>query len=342
MDIVFLKENILKSQNIPAILEYIGCHSIEFHKGSTDDFYTCANKNGDNKNAITVYCNTALKCVNYTRELNPKKESHDLIDLVMFNQEINFFLAVKLICDIIGLNYYNLENEEDKPESLKILQLIDKMSADNDEYVEDVNTEPKPEYILGYYKNMVNDLFYNDGISYYTQQVFEIGYDDETDMITIPIRDELGNLVGVKARTCDETVTRNKYTYLIRCPRGKILYNLFRSYESIIENGYVIVVESEKACMQLFDMGVYNTVALSGSKLTAIQRQKLMKLHTDIVFALDKDITKEKIQDMANKFPFGYKIYAIIDNKDILSEKESPSDNKEKWKKLWQECMIEL
>ena len=325
------------------ILEYIGCHSIEFHQGNTDDFYTCANKNGDNQNAITVYCNTGLKCINYTRELNPKKESHDLIDLVMFNQEINFFHAIKLICDIVGVNYYKLENDNsDKPESIKILELIDKMSADNDEYMDDVIVEPKPEHVLNYYKNMVNDLFYNDGISYYTQQIFEIGYDDETDMITIPIRDELGNLVGVKARTCNETVIKNKYTYLIRCPRGKILYNLFRSCESIIENGYVIVVESEKACMQLFDMGIYNTVAISGSKLTMAQKQKLINLHVDIVFALDKDVEKEKIEDMANKFPLGYRIYALIDEKGILKEKESPSDSAEKWKRMWQECMIQL
>ena len=67
-------------------------------------------------------------------------------------------------------------------------------------------------------------------------------------------------------------------------------------------------MESEKACMQLYDMGIYNTVALSGSKLTAVQRQKLMNLHVDIVFALDKDVTKDKLQSMANKFPLGYKI----------------------------------
>ena len=339
-----LKRTILEKDEIQNVLQQIGCHSIEFHSGNPDNFYTCANKDGDNTSAITVYCNENLKTINYTRELNNNKESHDLIDLVMFNQNISFFKAIKFLCDIVDLNYYSVENEDDVPESIKMVWLVDSMCNNDDEYVENTTIEPKPERYLKYYRKVVNDIFFNDGISYLTQLEFEIGYDDERDMITIPIRDELGNLVGVKARTCDLSVKSNKYTYLIRCPRGKVLYNLFRSYDDIISKGFVIVVESEKACMQLYDMGIYNTVALSGSKLTAVQRQKLMNLHVDIVFALDKDVTKDKLQAMANKFPLGYNISALIDAEvnGILEEKESPSDNPEKWNKLWTECRVEL
>lgn len=343
MDIGHLKRTILEKDEVPNILQHIGCHDIEFHSGSPDDFYTCANKDGDNKSAITLYLNSNLKCINYTRELNVKKDSHDIIDLVMFNENISFFQAIKLLCDLVDINYYGIENEEDVPESIKMVWLVDSMSLGNeDEYIEDTTIEPKPEHYLDYYRKVVNDIFLRDNISFMTQIEFDIRYDDERDMIIIPIRDELGNLVGVKARTCDESVKTNKYTYLIRCPRGKILYNLYRSYDSIMELGFVIVVESEKACMQLYDMGIYNTVALSGSKVTAVQRQKLMNLHVDIVFALDKDIEKEKLQAIANKFPLGYKISALIDDKDILDEKESPTDDPFKWEELWDTCKVDL
>lgn len=337
-----LKRTILEKNEVPNVLQQIGCHSIEFHSGSPDDFYTCANKDGDNSSAITVYLNDGLKTINYTRELNAKKESHDLIDLVMFNMNISFFQAIKFLCDIIDVDYYSVENEDDVPESIKIVWLVDSMCNGEDEYIEDTTIEPKPERYLEYYRPVVNDVFLEDGISYKTQKIFEIGYDDERDMITIPIRDELGNLVGVKGRVCDKNVVQNKYTYLIRCPRGKVLYNLFRSYNSIIEKGFVIVVESEKSCMQLYDMGIYNTVAISGSKLTTVQKQKLMNLHVDIVFALDKDVTKDRLQTMANKFPLGYKISAIIDTEDILDEKESPSDDSMKWEDLWDSCLVSL
>lgn len=343
MDISLLKKSIVREDKIPDILERIGCHSVEFHSGTTDDYYTCGNKDGDNPSAITVYCNNSLKCINYTRELNAKKNDHDIIDLVMFNEKISFFEAIKLLCDVTGMNYYGLENDVDLPESLKMMKLINDMSIDNeDEYVEDTIVEPKSEFILNYYAKAFNDLFKEDGVSYKTQALFEMGFDDETNLITIPIRDELGNLVGVKGRQFDRETTGSKYTYLIRCPRGKILYNLFRSYDEIVSAGYVIVVESEKACMQLYDMGIFNVVALSGSKLTAVQRQKLMNLHVDIVLALDKDIPLEKLQNMANKFPLGYKISAIVDNKGILNEKESPTDDPFKWDELWETCRVEL
>lgn len=342
MDIALLKRTILERNDVPTVLEKIGCHSIEFHSGNPDNFYTCANKDGDNTSAITVYCNENLKTINYTRELNAKKDSHDLIDLVMFAENLTFFQAIKFLCDIAEIDYYSVENEEDVPESIKMVWLVNDMCINEDEYVENTTIMPRPERYLEYYRPVLNDIFLRDNISYQTQVVFEIGYDDERDMITIPIRDELGNLVGVKARTCDERVTQNKYTYLIRCPRGKILYNLFRSYEEIAEKGFVIVVESEKACMQLYDMGIKNTVALSGSKLTNAQRQKLMNLHVDIVFALDKDVPRDKLQAMANKFPLGYKISALIDTMDILDEKESPSDDPDKWEELWWGCMESL
>lgn len=342
MDISYLKNSILQSNKIEIILKKIGCHHIQFHASSSDSYYTCANKDGDNPTAIVVYVNSNIKCINHTRNINSKKDSYDIIDLVMFNEKISFFKALKLLCDITGIDYYSMENDEEIPESIKLVKMISEItSKNNNEYYDDVKLQPKSEKILTYYHKTVNDMFKNDGISYKTQLRFEVGYDCEENLITIPIRDEIGVLVGVKARVPVKE-SLQKYTYLIRCPRGKVLYNLFRSYECIIEKGFVIVVESEKAVMQLYDMGIENVVALSGSKLTTAQRQKLTNLHVDIIFALDKDIKKEDIEFMANKFPLGYNLYAIIDTGNILDEKESPSDNQEKWQILFHNYMVKL
>lgn len=344
MDVNRLKNTILESNKIEAVLEDIGCHNIQFHHGTSDNYYTCANKDGDNPTAITVYICPSLKTINYTRVLNAKKEEHDLLDLIMFNKKITFFECLKYLCDMCGMDYYGMENDDDLPESVKLTRLILGLASSHseDEYVEDTRITPKSEKILNYYFPYVNDLFLNDGISYETQLIFEVGYDPESNMITIPIRDELGNLVGVKGRHLDKTVMKNKYTYLIATPRGKILYNLFRSYESIQKASYVIVVESEKGCMQLFDIGYTNVVSLSGSKLTAVQRQKLVNLNVDIILALDKDISEEKLQIMADKFPIGVNVYAIIDKNNLLDEKESPCDNPVKWEKLFKNNIYKL
>lgn len=346
MDVARLKNTILEMNAVRPILEKIGCGNIRLHQGAEDDYYTCSNKDGNNPSAITVYLTPTLKTINYTRELNPKKQDHDIIDLIMFNEKISFFMALKLMCDVANINYYGMENDDDLPESIKLTQYILSIcGSSDDEYEEDKNEkiEEKPEYIINrYYTPSVHDMFADDGISYQTQVEFEIGYDSETDSITIPIRDELGNLVGIKARRKQNNLRKNKYVYLIGCPRGKILYNLYRAYNNIQEEGFVIVVESEKAVMQLYDIGVYNVIALSGSKLTSNQKQKLIDLRVEIVFALDKDISRERLVEIGNRFPSGISVYAVYDKDNLLDEKQSPTDDITKWEKLISEYVIKL
>ena len=61
MEIAQLKEYILENNFIETILRDIGCHSIVHKNG----MYQCANKDGDNKHAITVYENENLTTLNY-------------------------------------------------------------------------------------------------------------------------------------------------------------------------------------------------------------------------------------------------------------------------------------
>ena len=67
-----------------------------------------------------------------------------------------------------------------------------------------------------------------------------------------------------------------------------------------------------------------------------------MNLHIDIVFALDKDVTRDKLQAMANKFPLDDKISVVIDDKNFLSKKEILSNDPDKWEQLWAKCRVVL
>ena len=64
----------------------------------------------------------------------------------------------------------------------------------------DVPLKPIPEKVLSYYLPYGNIMFEDDGISLKTQMEWEIGFDCMSNAITIPLRDELGNLIAVKAR----------------------------------------------------------------------------------------------------------------------------------------------
>ena len=145
MDIAAMKEYILENNYAPVILEKLGCHHIR-DKG---DYISCANKDGDNQSAVTLYLNTNLTVVNYTRTLNTTKKSHDIFDLAEFYLHINFFEAVKQLCDWCDLDYYKDWNE-DLPESLRLTKML--LELDNTINIEDDDAplKPIPEHILSY------------------------------------------------------------------------------------------------------------------------------------------------------------------------------------------------
>ncbi len=331
MDISAMKEYILENDYVPVILEQLGCHHIK-DKG---DYISCGNPDGDNNGACVVYLDTNLTVVNYTRTLNAAKKSHDIFDLAEFYLKINFFEALKKLCDWCDLDYYKDWNE-DLPESLRITKMLMELNNSVDTEEDNSPLKPIPEHILSYYYPYVNDMFAKDHISYRTQRLFEIGYDDQTNRITIPIRDELNNLVGVKGRLFKEQLDEDdlKYLYIEPCNRSKILYGLNLAYPYIMQKKCVYVCESEKGVMQLFDMGIYNAVATGGKRVSQAQIDMLSRLCVDIIFCFDADVEQSEIEELADRFIESINIYALIDKDNILDEKESPTDNPDKFKIL--------
>ena len=331
MDVVQLKSYILEESRVDEILQSIGCHHIHYHSSG---YWTCANKDGDNKQAIVVWNNEYLPCVNYTRQMVSNGRKTDLIDLVCYANNQSFPEALQFICGILGIEYYHDFNS-DMPESLQITDLILKMNQHN---VYDLDTPLKPisKKILTYYKNRVNDLFLKDNISYQTQQDFQIGYDDTTNRITIPIFSEIGDLVGVKGRLFKEKLSTDdlKYIYLEPCQRSKVIYGLNKTMPYIKRAGRIYVPEAEKGVMQLWEYGDRNSGATGGKELSQQQIELLTRLGVDIVFVQDKDVKKSEIEKLASHFVDQIPIYCIYDSNNILNEKESPTDHPEKWEYL--------
>ena len=330
MDIISLKKYILDNNYIQLILESLNCHHIKHKNG----FYQCANPDGDNVTAICVYENEYLYTINYTRNLPAKNRNSDLIDLVCFINNTDFPEGIKYICEQIGISYYH-DFYENVPKSFKILEMLNKMSssADNED---DEPLKPIDKSILNYYKPFVNDMFADDGISYETQKDFDIGYDEFSNRITIPIYSEIGDLVGVKGRLFKDKLDDGemKYIYLEPVAKGKVLYGLNKTLPYIKNANRVYVFEAEKSVAQSWSRNVRNCVATGGAKLSDIQIAMLVRLGVDIVLCMDKDIDKEKMEALAERFPDTIPLYYMFDEDNILDEKESPSDNYEKWEHL--------
>ena len=253
MDIEILKEHILENNFIPTILEELGCHHIR----KKDGYFQCANPDGDNTTAVCVYENTNLTTINYTRDISNGKNIHtDLISLVEFYKNESFPYAVKWICDVLDIDYYS-NLDEDLPKSLQLTKMLVEMQSVDTDTETEKPLKPIPEKILSYFEPYVNDMFCEDGVGYDTQVEFEIGYDEFTNRITIPIRDDLGNLVGVKARYFYRQVPEDeqKFMYIEKCARSQILYGLYKTINFIKKAQRVFVVEAEKGVQQLYDKG---------------------------------------------------------------------------------------
>jgi DNA primase len=175
-------------------------------------------------------------------------------------------------------------------------------------------------------------MFEDDGISLTIQKEFEVSYCPCTNYLAIPIRDSLGALVGVKGRYFGEPdELHSKYTYLEKCNKSKILYGYWQNKDYIKNNKFVYVVESEKAVQQLATIGVRSCVSTGGKTISKYQVEEITRTGCTPIFAYDQDVQEDELREIAAMFMDGITVYAIIDNDNILSEKESPSDNSEKW-----------
>ena len=341
MDIRELKEEILQRELISDILSEIGCH----HITDRGEYFSCGNRDGDNPRAIVVYKNEYIGCTNYTRQITKNGRAADIFDLIAYAEECLFAEAMKFVCNLAGLDYYG--ESQELPESLQILKLLKSMSIGEDDE-DDSSVKPISEKVLDYYIDAGNVLFLDDGISLETQKEWEIKFDPQTNSICIPIRDELGNLIAVKARRFKYTPNtpldqrrfsdelgedESKYFFLEPGAKSQVLYGLYKNAKAIQQQGIVYVGESEKFTLQLYEMGYYG-VSTGGSKVSRRQVEMLTRLGVKICFCFDKDISEEDLCNIAEGFMDGVPVYAIIDRDNVLNAKQSPSDDICKWNYL--------
>jgi DNA primase len=330
-----IQEYIIINDKLEYILQELGCHHIKAHDNNR--YLTCAFPNGDNKKGMSILTES-LVIDSYTRNIKDKYGHSNLFTLVCFIKDLYFPFALKWLCEVLGLDFYQ-EEQEEIPQSLQLTRMLLDMSEGIDCTDEKEYIKPISEQILTYYYPYLSKLFKKDGISYSTQKEFEVGYDLSTNRFTIPIRDELSTLVGVKGRYVlkDCPSGEDKYIYLEPCAKSKLLYGLYKTISYIREAGFVIVVESEKNVMLLWEYGIRNVVAIGGHILSKVQVEKITRLGiNEVVLCYDEDVNrlengkidKKRYMEEAKLFIPQITVSAMVDiNGDILNKKQSPSDD---------------
>lgn len=113
-------------------------------------------------------------------------------------------------------------------------------------------------------------------------ELFDIGYDRESDCITFPVRDASGRALFVARRS----VKDKWYSY----PRGaeKPLYGLYEAYREYPNDTEVYITESMINCLTLWNYGI-PAIALNGTgSKEQYERLKNIKYRT-LVLCLDPD-----------------------------------------------------
>lgn len=150
--------------------------------------------------------------------------------------------------------------------------------------------------ILNCYVNCGNTKFLADNISLLSQKFFDIRYDIESQGIVIPIRNQFGQLMGVKERfNYDVADGEMKYFYAVPCSMSQTLFGYSQNYEFLVDNT-IYIFEAEKSCMQCFSYGIRNCVSLGSGSISIQQVKMLLELNPKkIIFLHDVGYGLENI-----------------------------------------------
>ena len=206
------------------------------------------------------------------------------------------------------------------------------------------------ESVLDKYEQIGNLRFLDDGISLDAQKFFDIRFSVEDNAIILPLHNELGDLIGAKARiNGDPQDGESKYYYPIPTQVSQTLYGYSKNYGYLYGND-VIVVESEKSVAQGYTFGARNIVALGSSAVSEKQSKMLLQLQpTRIILAFDEGLAFEQIQRNADMIKsccsmFETEIWYWDSTVDLdVGSKCSPTDmGKEKFEEIMREQLIQI
>ena len=318
-DAISLQDKIIGDKDsIRQIIESLGFVNIK----ERGNYFTFPRIDGDNQSANVLYTDT-LKWNCYTRS-----ESGNLFSLVMGVKGYNFPNALKYCAKVL-----NIKETDITKTKYPFSGFYKGLDKDNDGYI---STEVYPEDILKQYKGL-SQKFFLDGVAFTIQEEYGIGFSHEDNAIAIPIRDIIGNLIGVKMRNNDPNCPHEKrfwsaYSY----PKTKVTYGLYNNYSNIVKKNTLIIFESEKAVMQAASCGCNLAIGLGGHDISKVQGRIIKSLMVDkIIIAFDEGLDEYEITDQCKKLQvntsfYKPKIYYIYDkNNDVLrvNSKDSPIDH---------------
>lgn len=340
------------------ILEELGAEP-EYQKDNTIICKTICHNHGDdliNASRKLYYYSNGGEDGNGVFQCYTNCGSFDIFELIQKVKGVDFDTAIFYVVNFFNLNW-KISDDYDNSIDLSILEKwknIDEISTEHSKvHFPEINP-----HILDNYPRPRIPEWEKEFIPKEITEIANIRFNPLNGKILIPHYDENNRLIGIRERALikdDEMygkyrpaiINGKQYNHAL----GFNLYNLNHAKKNIQDTGIAIVVESEKASLQISNyLGMNNTIAVAvcGNSLSNYQLQLLRDAGAkEIVIGFDADYHElgdddslkvvEKLKKLFNKYKGWVSINFLFDKKgDKLPYKASPSDmGKEIFMELW-------
>lgn len=286
-----IKRKLLENpQHIVDILNYYDFYSVRLKSKEI----TCGLEEGWNPTAIHIRLidNDFLFVNDYARGTHNK----DILNYIITQKNQTFKDVINKFKLQLGItdSYY----EEPKKNVFGGFYNKIKKTRQNDYDVQTYSDD-----IFNKYPSVISYRFLKDHISAEIQKEY-IRFDAENQRFIFPIYNYCGEIIGIKGRANNDDDI--KYLYTIPCSNSQTLYGYWQNY-TYMQNGDVVVCESEKAFLQGLSYSYRNIVSTGCSTISPRQAQLIMMLNPKrVCIANDTNIG----MDIINKNIETLKVYS--------------------------------
>jgi len=274
-------------------------------------------------------------------------EGGDIIKFLMKYENIEFSEALKVLAEKAGIEIRKVSPMEQK--QFGILYDINEAaknffkstllnSREAQDYLNSrkLNKETIDEFGVGFAPTNSDELtLYLINLGYEIKDIERAGLNFKSDRggyfdrfrgrIMFPIDNHFGKTVGFSGRILPKYDNGDMGKY-VNSPetliynKSKILYGLSKSKNSIREESRAVLVEGQMDFLMLWQDGVKNIVATSGTALTGEHLRTLRKQTDKLIFCFDNDEAgikaAERSIELANQTDFSVNILVLKDYKD--------------------------
>ncbi|WP_299831638.1 hypothetical protein [uncultured Metabacillus sp.] len=279
-------------------------------------------------------------------------ESFNIFDLVMRNKKVSFPQAVRYVAETTNKTFgFGSVVKNNQEEIITDWDWISRLKKKEKKVIE------LPEYsekVLDVLIKLPHEDWLSEGISYETQEKYEVGYYFRDERISIVHRDINNRFIGLRGRAMkqEDIDAGKKYMPLTignKLYNHQTMFNLFglnHTQHAVKRLKKIMILEGEKSILKSEDIYGENnfTCAACSSQITNFHRDIILSLGVEEVFigfdkfrARKENESEEKYEEMikeyqenllkfAKKFTPYVRTYILWDDFDLLEPKDSPID----------------